>query len=525
MARRALILLDGIDEGGKRRAEIERHVVEVLAPQGHVMLVTSRPNGLREELFREHFVHVKLEPLSDAQQRTVIERRVGKGERAERLVEYVRERVPLDGQTGRRVTGNPLMLSMVVSIFESRQGSDAVAGAMPGTVAELYDVASRTMLERVDRKERGAAASAAAVPHLTGLLEAMLFEAHVAQTRIIDDAHLTRAALGMFAPERLAALDAEYSDPFKRFEGRAEKGHYVEVVKEGEWKGRRGVICEDDGSSNPYKVKLTNGPTTGWLYPKDLVSSGMDEAACLKQLAEREAERVAAALRAASEALPSEAKDALRAVRERVGQDRLPLLSLLEAEPLRMQSSHLSFQEYFAAHAICTGAYRLPEGSPPPWQWPAWWANAVRLGGEMGDEFRRGLLKAAGVAGVALDLKGKLGGDRPTVLAVVAQLMRAASLSSINLSDNSLRPEGAKALAPAIRDSASVTKISLAQNMLGEEGTKTICEAVGGNKVLKELDLSGSYASNIGGAAGAKHVGAMLRVTASVTSVRAAVGW
>jgi hypothetical protein len=43
---------------------------------------------------------------------------------------------------------------------------------------------------------------------------------------------------------------------------------------------------------------------------------------------------------------------------------------------------------------------------------------------------------------------------------------------------------------------------------------------VGGNKVLKELDLIGSYGnSNVGGAAGAKHVGAMLRVTTSITSI------
>ena len=32
MCRRALLLLDGIDEGGKARAEIEKHVTEVLAP-------------------------------------------------------------------------------------------------------------------------------------------------------------------------------------------------------------------------------------------------------------------------------------------------------------------------------------------------------------------------------------------------------------------------------------------------------------------------------------------------------------
>ena len=33
MARRALLLIDGLDEGGRKRAEIERHVAEVLAPQ------------------------------------------------------------------------------------------------------------------------------------------------------------------------------------------------------------------------------------------------------------------------------------------------------------------------------------------------------------------------------------------------------------------------------------------------------------------------------------------------------------
>ena len=33
LARRALLLIDGLDEGGKVRNEIERHVTEVLAPQ------------------------------------------------------------------------------------------------------------------------------------------------------------------------------------------------------------------------------------------------------------------------------------------------------------------------------------------------------------------------------------------------------------------------------------------------------------------------------------------------------------
>ena len=37
MARRVLLLLDGHDEGGQVRAQIERHVTQVIAPQGHAM--------------------------------------------------------------------------------------------------------------------------------------------------------------------------------------------------------------------------------------------------------------------------------------------------------------------------------------------------------------------------------------------------------------------------------------------------------------------------------------------------------
>ena len=47
--------------------------------------------------------------------------------------------------------------------------------------------------------------------------------------------------------------------------------------------------------------------------------------------------------------------EALRAVRERVAADKLPLLSLLQADPLQIQSSHLSFQEYYTACAIREG--------------------------------------------------------------------------------------------------------------------------------------------------------------------------
>ena len=63
---------------------------------------------------------------------------------------------------------------------------------------------------------------------------------------------------------------------------------------------------------------------------------------------------------------------------------------------------------------------------------------------------------------------------------------------------------------------------------MGEEGTKLICEAMKGNKTVKELDLSGiidlsgQVISNIGGAAGAEHVAALLRDSTSVTSINLA---
>jgi hypothetical protein len=56
---------------------------------------------------------------------------------------------------------------------------------------------------------------------------------------------------------------------------------------------------------------------------------------------------------------------------------------------------------------------------------------------------------------------------------------------------------------------------------LGEEATKAICEALEKNKTLKELDLRGGYPSfsNIGGAAGAKHVAKMLGVNGALTKI------
>ena len=92
-SRRALLLLDGLDEGGEKRPQIERHVTEVLAPQGHVLLATSRPDGIDDQRYGS-FRRLKLKPLSVDQQRQALEQRLG-AERASSLLPYL-ERMPVD---------------------------------------------------------------------------------------------------------------------------------------------------------------------------------------------------------------------------------------------------------------------------------------------------------------------------------------------------------------------------------------------------------------------------------------------
>jgi ankyrin repeat protein len=192
--RRVLLLLDGLDEAGAQRARIEKHVAEVLAPKGFVILCTSRPAGLDEAGFAG-FHRLTLAPLTDAQQETFLATRLG-DERASALKSYLRDKVPLDagGEAGtrRRVTANPLMLSMVCSIAQLRVGID-----MPTTTAELYEVAAGAML----KQRSGAAVSDDA----RALLQATFFEAHAAEQRIITQAHLGAAAARIGARIGMAA--------------------------------------------------------------------------------------------------------------------------------------------------------------------------------------------------------------------------------------------------------------------------------------------------------------------------------
>ena len=213
----------------------------------------------------------------------------------------------MDEQTQERITANPLMLSMVASIFELRSGLE-----MPETVVDLYKQATGAMLGR---------AGGGSAVELAPLLQAIFFEAQSSETRVIKEKHL-RAA-----------------------EQRVE-----------------------DGESS------------------------------------------------------------LKALKELALAERMPLLSLLKASPLELQSAHLSFQEYYTARAICKGA-NLPK---PPWELPVFWANTVRLGLDMGAEFGKGLLRSSGKVLQGPSVHVTIRGDQHTsALALGAAVSAAPQLRSL----------------------------------------------------------------------------------------------
>lgn len=119
-SRRALLLIDGVDEGGTHRHAIEDHIVEVLAPQGYSMVVTSRPAGVHAKRFKEHFHWVQLCPLDREQQVEAVKSRVSD---CAPLVQHVQAAVPSNPASGLQMTSNPLLLSLLVSIYESRKPS------------------------------------------------------------------------------------------------------------------------------------------------------------------------------------------------------------------------------------------------------------------------------------------------------------------------------------------------------------------------------------------------------------------
>jgi hypothetical protein len=142
MSRRALLLIDGLDEGGHKRPDLERHVAAVLGPQGHPVLATLRPFEIDHHLFREAH-HVAIAPFNDAQQRATIEHRLESAESVQPVMDYVRRIMPDDPDTSRSLIANPVMLTMITSVYSLRSGV-----GMPTSKIDLYELAVRLMLDQ-----------------------------------------------------------------------------------------------------------------------------------------------------------------------------------------------------------------------------------------------------------------------------------------------------------------------------------------------------------------------------------------
>ena len=488
-ARRALLLLDGLDDTGRAQDEIETHVAEVLAPQGHMVLATARPMGSDLEGRFRAFHHLTLTLLTDAQQAEALKQRLGPA-RAATLLPYWRDTVPNDREHGHKITAHPLMLSMVASVSQQLH----VGVEMPANLSELYEIATHAMLSLNE--------DSSVLPHLTALLQAVFLEAHVAQRRIIEQSDLQVAAIGLASPKLLRRLRLRViaEAPFEPCGEVAE--HHVVEVRLGATMGRRGICkaLRDRSTTASVQARVAlfpdeqHGAETVQIdnVAVSLVSSGMDELAFLTHAMKWEG----ADLEATCTDLPPETQGALRTLQERVTGGRLPLLSLLHVDPLQIQASHISFQEYYVARAICSGL-RVPSR---PWAWPAWWANVLRLGKGMGEPFRRGLIKGAQVNDEALQLHEVLQpleeANRQSALLVLQMLVH--EIPTVDISDNGLTGADVASLATDLQESTVLTSITF------DRGSPLPVKQLKGTEPIDDLDLSHRHLGALSGVGIAK---------------------
>eukprot|EP01052_Picozoa_sp_SAG31_P020380 SAG31_NODE_1529_length_8001_cov_13.491268_2_plen_315_part_00 len=302
-------------------------MVQVLSAQGHPLVVTSRPAGLNVQMFKS-FHKIEMKFLDDGQQKMIVSNRLHMAKRSaqlESLIRYIHENMPKDRTTGERATGNPLILSMVLCIHETRPSVDA----MPKHEVVLYQMASETMLNHVEKKHRAAGASSR-TEQGSGNLTLRLFL------------------------ENLALVS-----------------HSVD--------GKRRITVKDVDSTLKLakNTDLAGSFSSSWESIKKQLESG-----------------------------------------------RIPLLTLLQRQPLEFQFSHLSFQEYFAACAVCRGVALSAEASPWHWSQNSWWDNVLRFGQGFGREFDSGLLQAAGLTTQRNSATVNLTGDSNITSAIVEELRK-----------------------------------------------------------------------------------------------------
>eukprot|EP00935_MAST-01C_sp_MAST-1C-sp1_P002232 g2232.t1 len=142
LMRRAVFLIDGIDESGTYRKAVEEFVTIELLESGHKTIITSRRSGFSSDAFKQCRL-VELLPLSMDQQSEMVRARVPNDEKAERLIGE------LQSKAFEEIASNPLMLSMMISVYVNN-GYKLISNR-----SELYETALRTLMGRSDKGRAG----------------------------------------------------------------------------------------------------------------------------------------------------------------------------------------------------------------------------------------------------------------------------------------------------------------------------------------------------------------------------------
>jgi serine/threonine protein kinase len=148
LQRRAVFLVDGIDESGSKREAVQRLIADELLIPGHNTIITSRHGGFSADAFKQCRL-LELLPLTATQQAQMVNSRMPKKQtQAKKLIQS------LSSESGfglEEIAGNPLMLTMLVSIYISN-GYHVITNK-----TELYDKGIKTIVGRRDKLRAGVA--------------------------------------------------------------------------------------------------------------------------------------------------------------------------------------------------------------------------------------------------------------------------------------------------------------------------------------------------------------------------------
>eukprot|EP00935_MAST-01C_sp_MAST-1C-sp1_P002706 g2706.t1 len=164
LQRQAVFLIDGIDESGTSRDQVQDFVTSELLQAGHKTIITSRHSGFAGDAF-QHCKVVELLPLTPAQQAGMVKSRVDDEERADELIEQLADPV------FEEIVTNPLMLTMVISIYVSNDYK------LISNRAELYEQALQTIVGRTDKVRSGLERSKH--KKIFGWLQQIAFNSHL----------------------------------------------------------------------------------------------------------------------------------------------------------------------------------------------------------------------------------------------------------------------------------------------------------------------------------------------------------